>query len=69
VVQENYFYSANFPLVHAKSVQLVKVDRDVVGVYNSSRIICQVSSLTFAVPIVIRRYYDNFLAKLGKTDW
>jgi len=69
LVQENYFYSANFPLVHAKCVQLVKLDRNVVGVYNSSRIKCQVSSLTFAVSIVIRRYNDNFLAKFGKTDW
>ena len=69
MVQENYFHSANFSFMHTKSVKLVKLNCNIVSVRDSGRIKCQVTSLTFTVPIVVGWYYDNFLAQLSQTDW
>ena len=64
-MQENNSHTLNYTFMNSKCIQSIKLNLYVVYVVYASRILSQVTSLTFSIFIVVRGNHDHFLAQLG----
>jgi hypothetical protein len=68
VVEEDHSDSFNHALMHSKGEATTYANMDVVDIFDTGWILCQVSSLSLSIPLIVWRNDDDLLAKVCESD-